>query len=231
VDLQKRPQQSAPAAEPTDLRASDADRDRIADILREALAEGRLDADEHAERIDGVYRAKTLGELEPLVRDLPGAGTPRPAAAGFAPGRPAPGTIPAAPSENLVAVFSATTRRGRWRVGRRTHAYAVFGNIEIDLSEAIFEHPQVYIRAVSVFGNVEIRVPENVSLRGSGGGVLGNFEVDTLDAADPEAPVVHVDGVAVLGNIEARPKRGKIVQDLHKYVGRYVDKHLRKHLD
>ncbi|MET9496472.1 DUF1707 domain-containing protein [Streptomyces sp. NPDC006552] len=231
MDLHKRPQQSAPAAEPTDLRASDADRDRIADILREALAEGRLDADEHAERIESVYRAKTVGELEPLVRDLPSAQSPRPAAAGPSPYLAAPGTIPAVPSENLVAVFSATTRKGRWRVGRRTHAYAVFGNVEIDLSEAIFEHPQVYIRAVSVFGNVEIRVPENISLRGSGGGVLGNFEVDTLEATDPAAPVVHVEGVAVLGNIEARPKRGRIIKDLHRYVGRYVDKQLRKHLD
>ena len=50
------------------VRASDADRDRIADILREALAEGRLDAEEHSERIDTLYSAKTLGELEPLVR-------------------------------------------------------------------------------------------------------------------------------------------------------------------
>lgn len=211
-------------AEPTDLRASDADRDRIADILREALAEGRLDAEEHAERIDGVYRAKTVGELEPLVRDLPGAHAPhRPAPdPGPAPSRPAPGTVPAVADENLVAVLSSTTRKGRWRVGRRTHAYAIFGNVEIDLSEAIFEYPQVYIKAVSVFGNVEIRVPENISLRGSGAGVLGNFEVDTLDAREPEAPVVYVDGVAVLGNIEAKPKRGKLIQNL--------EKHLRKHL-
>ncbi len=211
-------------AEPTDLRASDADRDRIADILREALAEGRLDAEEHAERIDGVYRAKTVGELEPLVRDLPGAHAPRRPAPepGPAPSRPVPGSVPAVPDENLVAVLSSTTRKGRWRVGRRTHAYAIFGNVEIDLSEAIFEYPQVYIKAVSVFGNVEIRVPEDISLRGSGAGVLGNFEVDTLDAREPEAPVVYVDGVAVLGNIEAKPKRGKLIQNL--------EKHLRKHL-
>ncbi|MGY0492057.1 DUF1707 SHOCT-like domain-containing protein [Streptomyces sp. WG-D5] len=226
MDLQKRPSQpapSAPAAEPTDLRASDADRDRIADILREALAEGRLDAEEHAERIDGVYRAKTVGELEPLVRDLPGAHEPRRPAPeeGPAPSRPAPGTVPSVADENLVAVLSSTTRKGRWRVGRRTHAYAIFGNVEIDLSEAIFEYPQVYIKAVSVFGNVEVRVPENISLRGSGAGVLGNFEVDTLDAREPGAPVVYVDGFAVLGNIEAKPKRGKLIQNL--------EKHLRKH--
>ncbi|MFJ9039340.1 DUF1707 domain-containing protein [Streptomyces sp. NPDC102406] len=221
MDLEKRPQQTAPAVDQADLRASDADRDRIADILREALAEGRLDAEEHAERIDGVYRAKTVGELEPLVRDLP-AQPPRAAAAGTAPGRPVSAPAPAGPGENLVAVFSSTTRKGRWRVGRRTHAYAVFGNIEIDLSEAIFEHPEVSIRAVSVFGNVEIQVPENISLRGSGGGVLGNFEVHTLDAADPDAPVVLVDGVAVLGNIEARPKRGKIVRKIEKQMRKYL---------
>ncbi|MFJ4710881.1 DUF1707 domain-containing protein [Streptomyces sp. NPDC088785] len=221
MDLQKRPERSAPAAEPTDLRASDADRDRIADILREALAEGRLDADEHAERIDGVYRAKTVGELEPLVRDLPGAHTGGPSGASPAPERPAPGTVPPLPGENLVAVFSSTVRRGRWRVGRRTHAYAVFGSVEIDLSEAIFEYPQIYIKAVSVFGSVEIRVPENVSLRGSGGGILGSFEVDAMDAPDPGAPVVYVDGAAVLGSIEARPRRGRIIANL--------EKHLRKH--
>ncbi|WP_353944489.1 DUF1707 domain-containing protein [Streptomyces sp. HUAS MG91] len=221
MDLQKRPEPSAPAAEPTDLRASDADRDRIADILREALAEGRLDADEHAERIDGVYRAKTVGELEPLVRDLPGAHASGPSVAAPAPDQPAPGTVPPLPGENLVAVFSSTTRRGRWRVGRRTHAYAVFGSVEIDLSEAIFEYPQVYIKAVSVFGSVDIRVPENVSLRGSGGGILGSFDVHGMDAPEPEAPVVYVDGAAVLGSIEARPKRGKIIANL--------EKHLRKH--
>ncbi|MGW6751403.1 DUF1707 SHOCT-like domain-containing protein [Streptomyces sp. NPDC055006] len=221
MDLEKRPEQPAPQ---TDLRASDADRDRTADILREALAEGRLTAEEHAERIDGVYRAKTHAELEPLVRDLPGAHTQRrPAVSSPAPNRPTMGAVPAVADENLVAVFSTSTRKGRWRVGRRTHAYAVFGNIEIDLSEAIFEYQQVVIKAVSVFGNVEIRVPENISLRGSGGGVLGNFEVDTLDSADPDAPVVYVDGIAVLGNIEAKPKRGKRLRDLHDRMRKHLD--------
>ncbi|MCX5439361.1 DUF1707 domain-containing protein [Streptomyces sp. NBC_00569] len=221
MDLEKRPEQPAPQ---TDLRASDADRDRTADILREALAEGRLTADEHAERIDGVYRAKTHAELEPLVRDLPGALTRRrPGASSPAPNRPGTGAVPAVADENLVAVFSTSARKGRWRVGRRTHAYAVFGNIEIDLSEAIFEYQQVVIKAVSVFGNVEVRVPENISLRGSGGGVLGNFEVDTLDSADPDAPVVYVDGIAVLGNIEAKPKRGKRLRDLHDRMRKHLD--------
>lgn len=226
VDLQKQP--APPAA--TELRASDADRDRIADLLRDALAEGRLTADEHAERVEGVLAAKTVGELDVFIRDLPGAHQRR---APHAPAavRPAPVAMPVEPDDTVVAVFSGAVRRGRWRAGRRIHAYAIFGSVEIDLTEALFEYQHVVIRAISVFGNVEVRVPENVSLRGTGGGVLGNFEVDHLDAEDPEAPVVHVDGWAVLGNIEGRPKRGKVVADILDRVQRKVDKSLRKHLD
>lgn len=225
MDLQKSTPQTS------ELRASDADRDRIADILREALAEGRLTADEHVERVEGVLAAKTVGELEVFIRDLPAAHEHR-AAPAYAPAANRPtDALPADPDDTVVAVFSAAVRKGRWRAGRRIHAYAVFGSVEIDLSEAIFEYRQVVIKAISVFGNVEVRVPENVSLRGTGGGVLGNFEVDTLDSAEPDAPVVYVDGWAVLGNIEARPKRGKLVADILDRVQRKVDKGLRKHLD
>ncbi|RFU84729.1 DUF1707 and DUF2154 domain-containing protein [Streptomyces triticagri] len=235
MDLEKRPEKPEapsprPAAGPVaeaDLRASDADRDRFADILRDAMAEGRLTSEEFTDRIEGVYRAKTVGELEPLVRDLPAARTGASAAPDPSPYRPAP--IPDEPDENLVAVFSSSTRKGRWRVGRRTHAYSIFGNIEIDLTEAVFEHQQVLVKCFSIFGNVEITVPENITLKGSGSGVFGNFEVESLEAPDANAPRVVIDGYSVFGNIEAKPKRGKLVTDLHKYVGKYVDKHLRKH--
>ncbi|MFK4144070.1 DUF1707 domain-containing protein [Streptomyces sp. NPDC004065] len=232
MDLQK--QTEKPSAAPvgvSELRASDADRDRVADILREALAEGRLTADEHAERVEGVLHAKTVGELEVFIRDLP-AGRRAGAAPGCtaAPNRPPAGLIPPDADDNVVAVFSAAMRKGRWRAGRRLHAYAIFGSVEIDLSEALFEYQQVVIKAVSVFGDVQIRVPENVSLRGTGGGVLGNFEVSPLDSAEPDAPVVYVDGWAVLGNVEARPRRGKLVADILDRVQRKVDRGLRKHL-
>ncbi|PWS46083.1 hypothetical protein DKT74_07830, partial [Streptomyces sp. ZEA17I] len=203
------------------LRASDADRDRTADILREALAEGRLTADEHAERVDLVYRAKTVGELQPLVRDLP-------AADGAVGARPAPQPyaygpeVPDGPTDNLVAVFSSAVRKGRWRVGARTNAFSLFGSVEIDLTEALFGQRLTVINATSIFGSVEIRVPQNVTLRGTGSGVLGSFEIKAAESDDPEAPVVVVNGYAVLGSVEAKPKKGKFVADLQR--------RLRKHL-
>ncbi|MFF9346236.1 DUF1707 domain-containing protein [Streptomyces sp. NPDC014734] len=221
MDLEKQPQQPvAPAApaEPAGIRASDADRDRIADILREALAEGRLTAEEHSERIDAVYRTKTVGELEPLVRDLPvPGGTHRTGVPGVH-----DQANPAGPAENLVAVFSSSTRRGRWRVGDRTNAFAVFGSVEIDLTEALFGQRLTVINATSIFGSVDIKVPENISLRGSGTGVLGSFEVATLESEDPEAPVVVVNGYAVFGSVEAKPRRGKFIADLQNRLRKYL---------
>ncbi|MDQ0941033.1 DUF1707 domain-containing protein [Streptomyces sp. V1I1] len=214
MDLDKHPQKPVAHAEPgAAIRASDADRDRIADILRDALAEGRLDAEEHSERIEAVYRAKTVGELEPIVQDLP-ATRRRPDATSYAYGpEEVPG--PGGPADNLIAVFSSSTRKGRWRVGRRTNAFSLFGNIEIDLTEALFGQRLTVINATSIFGNVEVRVPENISLRGSGTGFFGNFDVLTLEAEDPEAPVVVVNGYSVFGNVEAKPKRGRRISDLH----------------
>ncbi|MFF5311531.1 DUF1707 SHOCT-like domain-containing protein [Streptomyces massasporeus] len=228
MDLQKQDlQKQEPAG--SELRASDAERDRIADILHDALAEGRLTADEHAERVEGVLRAKTVGELEVFIRDLPAAHRRGPAHAP-APLRPTAGAIPIDADDNVVAVFSGAVRKGRWRAGRRIHAYAIFGSVEIDLSEALFDHQQVVVKSFAVFGSVDILVPENVSLRGTGGGVLGSFEVATLDSGEPQAPIVYIDGWAILGSVEARPKRGKVVADILDRVHRKVDRSLRKHL-
>jgi hypothetical protein len=54
-----------------DLRASDADRERVAERLRQGHAEGRLDMSEFQQRLEDCYEAKTLGQLRELVKDLP----------------------------------------------------------------------------------------------------------------------------------------------------------------
>ncbi|WP_089505049.1 DUF1707 domain-containing protein [Streptomyces sp. NBS 14/10] len=208
----------APAPVPAgELRASDADRDRIADILREALAEGRLDPEEHADRIDAVYRAKTVGELDPLVRDLPAA-----AAAGRA-AAPAPADLgPWGPralpaSDNLMAVFGGAARKGRWRVRRTTNAFALFGGVEIDLTEALFEHREIVINVCAIFGGVEIKVPENVTVSGDGGGIFGGFDIKTFESPDPDAPAIVVRGFTVFGGAEVKRKRGKRLKNLRSY--------------
>jgi hypothetical protein len=69
------------------MRASDADRERTATLLREHHAEGRLTGEEFHERLDAAYAAKTLGDLDTLLVDLPAIDLYRLPAAGL---RPAP---------------------------------------------------------------------------------------------------------------------------------------------
>ncbi|WP_354645034.1 DUF1707 SHOCT-like domain-containing protein [Kitasatospora camelliae] len=213
LDVPERAPLDTPVAE-ADLRASDADRERVADLLRDAYAEGRLTVEEHSERIEAAYRAKTFGELAPLTRDLP-AHTPLSMTKEPAAPRPQAAPLPPARTESpsIVAVFGGATRKGRWRVGSHLRAVAVFGGVEIDLTDAVFESPEVVVEVAAVFGGVDIKVPENVSLHGGGVGIFGGFDVKEQTAADPYAPVVRVKGAAVFGGCEARPRRGKKLKE------------------
>ncbi len=65
----------APAAPTAAIRASDADREHVARILRAAAAEGLLTLDEADERLATVYAARFRTELEPVTTDLPYGGT------------------------------------------------------------------------------------------------------------------------------------------------------------
>lgn len=209
---------AAPLVAEDDLRASDADRERIAELLRDAYAEGRLTVDEHSERIEAAYSAKTFGELAPLTRDLPAH---RPLSTEKASAAPVPQLPPARQeSPSVVAVFGGAERKGRWRVGSHLKVVSVFGGVLIDLTDAVFESPEVVIEVTAIFGGVEVRVPENVSLHGGGAGIFGAFSVREQTVADPYAPVVRVKGVAIFSGCEAKPRKGKKVRE---WVRRQID--------
>ncbi|HEX9357235.1 MAG TPA: DUF1707 domain-containing protein [Streptosporangiaceae bacterium] len=81
-------QAQAVSGEPR-FRASDAERDQAAEILRAGYAEGRLSRDELDERLTAAYAAKTHADLCDLTSDLPGT-----VAAPVAPGQPVPAALP-----------------------------------------------------------------------------------------------------------------------------------------
>jgi uncharacterized protein DUF1707 len=180
------------------MRISDADRDRAASLLAAALAEGRLTADEHAERLDAIYASKTQSELLPLVSDLPGAAAAVRAPAGDAVPH---GAETAGRAARMVAVFSATSRRGLWRVPREVSAVNVFGNTDLDLRDAVLPGKEVRIRAVCVFGDMRITVPPEMHVIDSGWALFGGreFPPDTPESASPDAPVLRVSGVSIFG--------------------------------
>ncbi|KOY59563.1 DUF1707 SHOCT-like domain-containing protein [Streptomyces sp. XY332] len=202
-----------------ELRASDADRDRVVERLRDAVAEGRIDMEEFEERLEAAYKSKTYAELEPLTRDLPAPGGAPMAVAAPAP-VPAPGDrswpsriggagLPAG-SSPAVAVMSSFQRKGNWTVPARLDAVAFWGGGELDLREANFAQREVVINCVAIMGGIEITVPPGVEVDVRGFGFMGAFDQrDTPDPVTPGAPRVVVTGFAFWGGVEIKTKPPK----------------------
>jgi hypothetical protein len=101
------------------IRASDADRDRVASLLREHHAAGRLTAEEFHERMDSALEAKTLGELDELMTDLPAIDLYQLPDASLrrGPTRPGQSLLPADPGHGSPARFTpGTVAMGAWAV-------------------------------------------------------------------------------------------------------------------
>ncbi|MEU0333111.1 DUF1707 domain-containing protein [Streptomyces sp. NPDC006193] len=195
-----------------DLRASDADRERVAEVLRDALAEGRLDMEEFEQRLEAAWTARTYGELAPLTRDLPAAGGAAPAPVSFAKAPDNGGwgsriTGRAGSSTGAVAILSGFQRKGRWTVPKRFSCLALMGGGEIDLRDADFADREVEIHCVAVMGGVQIVVPPGVEVVVRGVGVMGAFEHPREDGPpEPGAPRVVVGGFAFWGGVGVERK-------------------------
>ncbi len=181
----------------------------MATVLSTAYAEGRITRDEHDERLGQVLAARTFDELIPLTQDLvlPAPTAPAPAAAStFTIDTTSPGEA----SEKLVAVFSGVTRKGRWRVRKNTQALALFGGIDLDLREAVFESQVVEIAGLWCFGGLDIVVPAGIEVRDQTIGIFGGTDVSHVGDPLPGAPTLVIKGMALFGGVSVRgPKPAK----------------------
>ena len=191
------------------LRASDADRDQVATLLSAAYAEGRLSREEHDERIDQLMAAKTFDDLLPITRDLVIVGPPAPVATPQSSSRFAIDTTGQnAESDKMIAIFGGVTRKGRWRVRKNTHALALFGGMDLDLRDAIFEAPVVEISGFWCFGGLDIKVPEGIEIQDQTAGIFGGTDVRDIGDPAPGAPTLVIKGVSLFGGVSIKgPKK------------------------
>ncbi len=190
------------------LRASDADRDAAASVINNALAEGRLTADEHSDRLDSIYSAKTQGELVPLLEDLPGAGS----AAAPVPSPPAGDVARQGRGARIVAIFSGASRKGGWHAEPVMEILAVFGGVDLDFREAVLPGQEVVVRATAILGGVDIIVPPEMRVVDGGGvAILGGRDIagGSVESSGPDAPVLRIEGNCVLGGIDVKRKARK----------------------
>lgn len=143
--------QPAPV-DPRALRVSDAERTHVVNVLQKAIGHGLLSLDEFTERTDIALAAKTRGELNAVLVDLPGL-------THSAPESP----IKEKPVE-LRANMSTLKRDGNWTVPRELVIYNRLGSTVLDFTEATIPHSEVRITLNCGGGSVKIFLPDRASV-------------------------------------------------------------------
>jgi hypothetical protein len=181
-----------------DVRASDADRDRVIDVLRAATADGRLTADEFNERMEAALSSRTFRELAPLTADL--ATTP----ASRAP--------ESAQAEDVIRIDQrggSVQRTGRWVIPRRLEMHPSWCDVNLDFTDAVIVHDTLHI-------DMKMRGGSLVLVTGPGMVVDADSittrytDVNIHLPAEPDMPVrlrIHLVGRMRYGYIEARGGR------------------------
>jgi hypothetical protein len=186
-----------------ELRASDADREHTAELLRQAAGEGRLDVDELEERLSTVYRTRTQRELDALVADVvvpehrDRRRNPR---------------VPVLHGEDgtrwLVAIMSGHDRKGRWRVGANLNVINIMGGSDLDFNDAEFADEVVTVNVFSLMGGASIRVPEGLNVEISNFALMGGNDADIGDERpDPGGPTLRLKLFSIMGGSDV--KRGR----------------------
>ncbi|MGW0538424.1 DUF1707 SHOCT-like domain-containing protein [Streptomyces sp. NPDC003032] len=177
-------------------RAGDADRESVAERLRVAAGEGRIDLAELEERLDRAYGAKTYGELDVLVADLPQNG----------PSGSRSGT-------EVETLFLKTRlanikQNGQWTVPRRIVAECKMLSIEIDFTKAACAHHDVTVEASCGTGNIQLIVPQGWRVRIDASSTnTAHIRNKATAPADPTSPTLTIVGHPRAGHIKIKQLR------------------------
>jgi hypothetical protein len=189
--------QVSPARKPSDLRASDDDRERVVELLAAAAADGRLTLEEHSHRVQRAYQARTLGELAALTTDLVS---------------PAGQPLQLDDSRTVTAFFATVQRNGRWVVPDRLTVTAVGGQVILDLREALLQSMHTVLHATLVGGQLHLVVPERVQVTLTNSRQPGRVRPDLATRQVPAAggsPSIEVRSFTVAGRVHVHaPRRG-----------------------
>lgn len=164
-------------------------------LLSQAAGDGRLTLGEHAERTERAYTARTLGELAALTTDL---------------AVPSAQPIRLDSRRSVTALFGKERRDGRWVVPESLTVAAIFGEVVLDLREALLQSSRIILMATVIGGTVQLIVPEGVAVELTGSSVLTRSSGIGGGPPSPGMPVIEIRAMAIGGKIKAVvPRRSR----------------------
>lgn len=168
-------------------------RERVVEVLTRLYADDRITSEDLEARLERVYHAASLPQLEAIVADLPAA----------LPGA-APSTLPAeaGTAQRISATFSGQEQRVTGVVPRRLEARSRFGYVARDLTRARFEPGATEIDVRAFMGYVQIHLPAGVRVECRGRALFGFFSLKGGTGAEDAASVVRITGRASFGFAE-----------------------------
>ena len=184
------PAPSSPAVHAAEAveRASDSDRDRAVSLLRDHCVVGRLTLDEFSERTGSALAARTRGELDAVLADLPAV--------------PQPLTEVARRRARRWIVAVMGESKGRWRLARHTSVVALMGACHLDLSRAEIDGPDVVITALGIMGSIDIVAPEGIDVDLTGLSIMGRKSLRMRDVPVLRgSPRILVRAFPVMGEV------------------------------
>jgi hypothetical protein len=189
---------SGPEPSPPAILASDAERERTSEVLRQASVEGRLTLDEFSVRVERALAARTRDELEAVTQDLPAIAPTRPA-------QPVPGMVPRQAVRSSVSIISSIERKGFWRADETMLAVSVMGSCKLDLRGATISAPVTTINAYVVMGSLDVIVPFGVEVELEGTAIMGSKESKLKGPPPgPGAPIVRINAFSLMGSVTVR---------------------------
>ena len=184
-------------------------RERTIQALCSHFAYDRLTTEEVDERLERAQRARTVGELEQLLADLPATEVPPP-------DETRPGALTtgydARETGRVLALLGEVKRTGVWTPPRELRVAAVLGSVTVDLRDARLSPGVTEIRVAAVMGEVKVIVPPGVRVESNATAFLGAVTDDVYEPVSPDGgtPVVRISGFAFLAEVKTRlraPKR------------------------
>ncbi|MGA4507786.1 DUF1707 SHOCT-like domain-containing protein [Propionibacteriaceae bacterium G1746] len=192
------------------MRASDADRQLVEEVLNTAYVDGRLSKDELDERLGQVNAARTFNDLAPLTRDLVlGAVTTQyESSQGNRPdGQHAvlDTTNPASDTDQISVILGDSKRTDLWRMHANTSVNAFLGDVTLDLRKAVLESPSLHLTVNSFLADVKVIVPEGVRVVNKINPVLGESTMKGFGTESPNpVATLTLTGTIVLSDVSVR---------------------------